>query len=63
MDNFKEEFKSIAKQFSLILKLLEEFNKDRLLLQKRVKRLEQKDSYYPTQEEINNIKEVRNING
>ena len=32
-------------------------------LTKRVKALEQKDSYYPTQEEINNIKEVRNLNG
>jgi len=33
-------------------------------LKAKVKKLEQKDSYYPaTQEEINNIKEVRNING
>ena len=33
-------------------------------LEKRIKKLEQQDSYYPaTQEEINNIKEVRNLNG
>ena len=33
-------------------------------LKAKVKKLEQKDSYYPaTQVEINNIKEVRNLNG
>ena len=32
-------------------------------LQMKVKKLEQKDSYYPTKEEISSIKEVRNING
>ena len=33
-------------------------------LKAKVKKLEQQNSYYPaTQEEINNIKEVRNING
>ena len=32
-------------------------------IEKRIKALEQKDSYYPTKEKINNIKEVRNLNG
>jgi len=32
-------------------------------LKAKVKKLEQQDSYYPTQEEISSIKEVRNLNG
>ena len=32
-------------------------------LKAKVKKLEQVGSYYPTEEEINNIKEVKNLNG
>ena len=54
----------ISQFMKIVIEAFNTLTDEVLRLRAKVKKLEQQNSYYPaTQEEINNIKEVRNLNG
>jgi len=53
----------ISQFMKIVIEAFNTMTDEIVRLKAKVKKLEQVGSYYPTEEEINNIKEVKNLNG